>query len=427
MSREGTVYRIWVRDDRLARRPAKRRTYAYVIPNAFVREMAERLRMFSYVYKDGKNLRLERARTLLKEYRTRFGDDPKTRALSILLNGDVALDSVKRVKWVRPTNGAVYDISVNGHENFVGGFGMVCLHNSYGVFGADIFEFYCPPVAESTAAIGRHAITSVIERCKEMGMEVLYGDTDSVFLANPGEERIQALMDWAEETLHLDLDVDKIYRYVVFSERKKNYLGVLADGSVDVKGLTGKKKHVPELIKEAFRRVVQELALVESPEDLEMAKKRIKAIVREYYDRLRKRQFEPSELAIHMTLGKEPEKYTKTTPQHVKAARILELLSGRTLKGGDIVSFVKVVPMSAEEVARRAEPSMRARARIDELRKLAKGGYIDVLPIELATREDVDVDRYVSLLESTFEQILDALGMSFSEIVGLTRLESFMS
>ena len=303
----------------------------------------------------------------------------------------------------------------------------VILNASYGIFGADIFEFYCPPVAESTAAIGRHAITSVIERCKEMGMEVLYGDTDSVFLANPGEERIQALMDWAEETLHLDLDVDKIYRYVVFSERKKNYLGVLADGSVDVKGLTGKKKHVPELIKEAFRRVVQELALVESPEDLEMAKKRIKAIVREYYDRLRKRQFEPSELAIHMTLGKEPEKYTKTTPQHVKAARILELLSGRTLKGGDIVSFVKVVPMSAEEVARRAEPSMRARARIDELRKLAKGGYIDVLPIELATREDVDVDRYVSLLESTFEQILDALGMSFSEIVGLTRLESFMS
>ena len=166
---------------------------------------------------------------------------------------------------------------------------------------------------------------------------------------------------------------------------------------------------------------------MESPDDLERAKERIKAIVREYYDRLRKRQFEPSELAIHMTLGKEPEKYTKTTPQHVKAARILELLSGRTLKGGDIVSFVKVVPMSAEEVARRAEPSMRARARIDELRKLAKGGYIDVLPIELATREDVDVDRYVSLLESTFEQILDALGMSFSEIVGLTRLESFMS
>ncbi len=279
----------------------------------------------------------------------------------------------------------------------------VILNASYGVFGADIFEFYCPPVAESTAAVGRYAISSVIKKCEEMGLEVLYGDTDSVFLSNPGEERIQELIDWAEETLGMDLDVDKVYRYVVFSERKKNYLGVLIDGSVDVKGLTGKKKHVPRFIREAFERVIEELALVQGPEDLKVAKERIKAIIREYYDRLKKRQFEPADLAFHVTLGKEPEKYTKTTPQHVKAARELERRTGRKLKAGDIISFVKVTP------------------------RRSNGEVLDVLPVELATREDVDVDKYVSFLESTFEQILDALGMSFSEVVGLTRLESFMA
>ena len=279
----------------------------------------------------------------------------------------------------------------------------VILNASYGVFGADIFEFYCPPVAESTAAVGRYAISSVIKKCEEMGLEVLYGDTDSVFLSNPGEERIQELIDWAEETLGMDLDVDKVYRYVVFSERKKNYLGVLIDGSVDVKGLTGKKKHVPRFIREAFERVIEELALVQGPEDLRVAKERIKAIIREYYNRLKKRQFEPADLAFHVTLGKEPEKYTKTTPQHVKAARELERRTGRKLKAGDIISFVKVTP------------------------RRSNGEVLDVLPVELATKEDVDVDKYVSFLESTFEQILDALGMSFSEVVGLTRLESFMA
>ena len=280
----------------------------------------------------------------------------------------------------------------------------VILNASYGVFGADIFEFYCPPVAESTTAIGRYAITSVIEKCRELGMEVLYGDTDSVFLKSPSEEQLKALMDWSEEELGMDLDVDKVYRYVVFSERKKNYLGVLVDGSVDVKGLMGKKKHVPKLIKEAFSRVVEELALVEKPEDLEVARERIRGILREYYDRLRRREFEPVDLAFHVTLGKEPEKYTKTTPQHVKAARELERRLGRKLKTGDIISFVKVIP-----------------------RRTPEGEVIDVLPVELARKEDVDVDKYVSFLESTFEQILDALGMSFSEVVGLTRLESFMS
>ena len=280
----------------------------------------------------------------------------------------------------------------------------VILNASYGVFGADIFEFYCPPVAESTAAIGRHAITSVIKKCQELGMEVLYGDTDSVFLKRPSDEQIETLIDWADRELKLDLDIDKVYRYVVFSERKKNYLGVLVDGTVDVKGLLGKKKHVPAFIKEAFMRVVEELAQIRSPEDLELAKERIKAILREYYQRLKSGQFEIEDLAFHVTLGKEPDKYTKTTPQHVKAARELERRTGRKLRAGDIISFVKVKPKRASD-----------------------GSSIDVWPVELANKEDIDVDKYVSYLESTFEQILDALGMSFSEVVGLTRLESFMS
>ncbi len=305
----------------------------------------------------------------------------------------------------------------------------VILNASYGVFGADIFEFYCPPVAESTTAIGRYAISSVIEKCRELGMTVLYGDTDSVFLKGPSEEQVRALMEWAERELGMDLDVDKVYRYVVLSERKKNYLGVLADGTVDIKGLLGKKKHVPRLIKEAFSRVVEELALVKEPGDLEVAKRRIRAILREYYDRLKNRQFELADLALHVTLGKEPDKYTKTTPQHVKAAKMLEAITGRKIKAGDIISFVKVSPIRVDEVMRRAKVPLSSgeKARVaGELRDFLKDKVVDVLPVELATKEDVDVDKYVSFLESTFEQVLDALGMSFSEVVGLTRLESFM-
>ena len=224
--------------------------------------------------------------------------------------------------------------------------------------------------------------------------------------------------------------MDKVYRYVVLSERKKNYLGVLTDGTVDVKGLLGKKKHVPRFIREAFSRVVEELAQVQRPEDLGAAKERIRAILRDYYGRLKNRQFELADLALHVTLGKEPEKYTKTTPQHVKAAKILEALTGRRMRAGDIISFVKVNPIRIDEVVRRARVALDSSARsrlASELKEFFRDKVIDVLPVELATREDVDVDKYLSLLESTFEQILDALGMSFSEVVGLTRLESFLS
>ena len=47
-------------------------------------------------------------------------------------------------------------------------------------------------------------------------------------------------------------------------------------------------------------------------------------------------------------------------------------------------------------------------------------------PVELATKTEVDVDKYIAYLQSTFDQVLDALGLSFGEIIGLTKLERFL-
>ena len=116
----------------------------------------------------------------------------------------------------------------------------VILNASYGVFGSPAFGLYCPPVAEATAAIGRDVITKTIKKAKSLDIEVLYGDTDSVFLKNPSPEQVEILAEWSKTKMGMELEVEKWYRYAVFSSRKKNYLGVLKGGGVDVKGMTGK-------------------------------------------------------------------------------------------------------------------------------------------------------------------------------------------
>ncbi|MCK5627556.1 DNA-directed DNA polymerase I, partial [Candidatus Bathyarchaeota archaeon] len=201
----------------------------------------------------------------------------------------------------------------------------VILNASYGVFGSDSFDLYCPPVAEATAAIGRHAITQIQNRAKNLGIQVLYGDTDSLFLKNPSKEQISGLTRWTEEKLKMGIDVEKVYRYAVFSSRKKNYLGILKDGTVDVKGLTGKKRHIPSIIKTAFNKMKERLAQVQNPSEFEAAKKDIAKIVHDRYITIKRRRWEKiEELAFHVVLGEDPDRYTKTTPQHVKAARILQ-------------------------------------------------------------------------------------------------------
>jgi DNA polymerase I len=140
----------------------------------------------------------------------------------------------------------------------------------------------------------------------------------------------------------------------------------------------------------------ERLAMVKTPADFEKAKKDISEIVRDCYMQLKRREWESlSDLAFNVVLGEEVEHYTKTTPQHVKAAKILKK-GGIELKAGDLISFVKVTK----------EPHVK--------------------PVEMATKSEVDVDKYVAYLHATFDQVLDALGLDFDEIIGLTKLERFM-
>ena len=318
----------------------------------------------------------------------------KKRALESLLIGSLR---DLRVQWYKlKSKDKTLPADLRSWYDVVQGALKVILNASYGVFGAESFDLYCPPVAEATAAIGRHSITQILNKAERLNIQVLYGDTDSLFLKNPSKQQTEELAHWTEHELKMGLDVDKVYRYAVFSSRKKNYLGVLEDGTVDVKGLTGKKRHIPVFIKKAFDRMKARLATTRSPAGFESAKKDIGEIVRDCYMQLKRREWESmSDLAFNVVLGEEIDHYTKTTPQHVKAAKILKE-NGAELRAGDLISFVKVTK----------EPHVK--------------------PVEFATKNEVDVDKYVAYLHSTFDQVLDALGLDFDEIIGLTKLERFM-
>ncbi len=153
--------------------------------------------------------------------------------------GDSRHKYVKRV----PYEGTVYCVTTERNHTVLAGRNgrFVPVGQSYGVMGFETFALYCLPVAEATAAYGRYAITKTIEKCRQDGISVIYSDTDSLFVENPDKTKIEELTRWAEHELGVELDVDKSYRYVAFSERKKNYFGVLQDGTADIKGLTGKK------------------------------------------------------------------------------------------------------------------------------------------------------------------------------------------
>jgi DNA polymerase, archaea type len=91
----------------------------------------------------------------------------------------------KHVEGNCDCGGAIDEASTEDRKTYYGTVEQtlkVFLNAYYGVMAAEHFAFYCPPVAESITAIARSSIGKVISKAKELGLIVLYGDTDSVFI-----------------------------------------------------------------------------------------------------------------------------------------------------------------------------------------------------------------------------------------------------
>ena len=272
----------------------------------------------------------------------------------------------------------------------------VILNASYGVMGAEIFPLYFLPAAEATTATGRHIILSTIDKCKESGIDVLYGDTDSLFVKKPTPKQIEDIITRAKIDHNVELEIDKEYRYVVLSSRKKNYLGVTKNGKVDVKGLTGKKSHTPPFIKTLFYEILDILSKIKTVGEFESAKNKISDKIAQCARKVQAKEIPLQDMAFKVMLSKALNEYTKTIPQHIRAAKQLESI--REIKKGDIISYVKI---------------------------LNKPG---VKPIEMARKSEIDSSKYMEFMESMLDQLTSSMDLDFDTILGKpkqTGLEQF--
>jgi len=272
----------------------------------------------------------------------------------------------------------------------------VILNASYGVMGAEIFPLYFLPAAEATTATGRHIIMDTINKCKESGIDVLYGDTDSLFVKKPTSKQIEDIITKAKMDHNVELEIEKEYRYVVLSGRKKNYLGVTKNGKVDVKGLTGKKSHTPPFIKTLFYELLDILSEIKTVEEFKRAKNKISDKITECARKVQAKEIPLQDLAFNVMISKAPKDYTKTVPQHIRAAKQLESI--REIKKGDIISYIKILN----------KPGVR--------------------PVEMARKSEIDTSKYMEFMESTLDQLTSSMDLDFDTILGKpkqTGLEQF--
>ncbi|MHA1407233.1 MAG: DNA polymerase domain-containing protein, partial [Candidatus Heimdallarchaeaceae archaeon] len=321
---------------------------------------------------------------------------------------------VKIVEIENSTIEEVYDITTeNGW--FVTTNGLV-VHNCYGVFGSENFALYCPPVAESTAALAREAISKTKKYCEEvLKKQVLYGDTDSIFVLQPSESDIKELEDWSMKTFQIELGTDYVFRYCGLSDRKKNYFGITDKGIPVVKGLMGKKKNTPNLAKRPFEQALRILSEVKNPEELEIAKQKIIKTIQKVMQKVSKKEFDLEDLAVTVTLSKKLEQYDSWTQPLQAAIQLIEAFPDREKPtAGSVISFIKTKPFKIRTQS------------IQLSDKISGSNECSVKPLELATKSDVDIPKVKEMIKSTLIQLLDTIGISWNEsIEGQKSLDSW--
>ena len=163
------VYRVYINEDLqfLQTSREKNTYYSNLIPKEILEEIFGRRLQ--------KNMTFGKFKEFVDSGKL---DKRKAKLLDFFLNGDIVLDRVKNVKK-REYEGYVYDLSVEGNENFLVGFGLLYAHNSYyGYMGYPKARWYSKECAESVTAWGRHYIEMTIREIEEkFGFKVLYADS----------------------------------------------------------------------------------------------------------------------------------------------------------------------------------------------------------------------------------------------------------
>lgn len=231
---------------------------------------------------------------------------------------------------------------------------------AYGYAGWIGAKWYIKPVAEAASAWGRHTIQAAMAMAEKAGIEVVYGDTDSLFVSYD-QAKISTLQEAIEQELRLDVEVGEVYKRIFFTEAKKRYAGLRPDGSLEIVGLEVIRGDWAEVAKQVQEKVLEIILNEQSP-------KNAVAYVHETIRQLRHRNAPLEALVIWKTLTKSPPDYAVRAP-HVEAAKMLKDRGWR-LSGGDKVGYVVLT----------------GKGRL----------YSRVKPYVFAHIEDVDVDYYVS-------------------------------
>ncbi len=223
----------------------------------------------------------------------------------------------------------------------------VITNATYGYAGWAGSRWYSREVAESAAALGRDTINKSINIANTLGLKVLYGDTDSLFVEYE-EKLVNQFIKEIDKSLGLEINLGQLYKRILFTEAKKKYAGLMDDGELDVVGMEAIRGDWSNLARNVQNEVLRLVLDDANPI-------RAKSYVLNLTKDLKSAKVPKSSLVIWKTLTKRPDEYEVNAP-HVEVARKMAK-EGWPVSVGDKVGFI--ITKKPGKLYQKAEPHFK--------------------------------------------------------------------
>ena len=251
----------------------------------------------------------------------------------------------------------------------------ILINGGYGVFGYKGYTYYDPRIAELITAAGRCELANMQYVANhEYGFEIIYGDTDSLFLNNTTGKDLKAYQDNFKAKHDIELEIKNRYDKLLLSAGKKHYIGY-ENGVIDSVGYEGEKSNNPEFFHKVYGQLIDEII-----------KQEINPLpnLRKSISDLNSKQVNPESLKIFKKLSMELSEYAHEEGKE-PTAQIYKIGKALGAKKGDLVGYFS--------------------ANVD---KTGKSWTTDFA--------DADIPHYKDLLWNTIYEILDIAGYPIKEL-----------
>lgn len=218
----------------------------------------------------------------------------------------------------------------------------ILANSFYGYLGFAHARWYSIESARSVTALGRHYIQETINEAEDKNFEVIYSDTDSIFISlNDRDKKIaKSFVDEINSDLPgmMELEYEGYYPSSLFVSvkesgqgAKKKYALLKEDGDIKIKGFEAVRRNWSPIAKELQKNV---LDIILKEKNFGEAMSYTKEVIND----LREKNVPLDKVTISTRLSKSVDKYDSVGP-HVAVARRMKD-RGVNVGSGSLISFI---------------------------------------------------------------------------------------